>query len=143
MEKLGPPLSGRRNPATHQAHRREVFWQVTLPLSLGVILVLAAAVWVVMSGIQRTGDIGRWAGISVVWLILPVLVVLLLFFFLLAGLVYVVTWLLIRVPPAALQAQDLISRINSHIRKVADASVEPILRTQGWKAGWQVLRRKR
>ena len=35
-----PPVSA-RNPVTAERHRREVLWQITVPLAAGVVLVLA------------------------------------------------------------------------------------------------------
>ena len=60
-----------RNPKTHATHRREVFWQITLPLIIGILLMVAAIVAIILSATQPVTDLERWAGVSLIWMILP------------------------------------------------------------------------
>lgn len=128
-----------RNPVTRRIHQREVFWQITIPLILGALIVVAFAVAV---SIGSTQEVSRWSEISIIWLIIPVLFVSLIFLVILAGLVYGVTWVLRNLPPYTHLAQDAVARIGESVQKVADKTVEPILRIQMFFAGWRALRRK-
>jgi hypothetical protein len=132
-----------RNPITHQAHNREVFQQITIPLIIGGLLVLLAAVGVVLTGIRGQGDIHRWAGVSLIWLILPMMVFAFLLLVLTAGLVYAVTRLLGVLPPFARQVQDAFVLVQLRVSKVSDSLVEPVLRTQQNLASLSALRRRK
>lgn len=128
-----------RNPVTHRIHKLEVFWQITIPLILGVLIVVAFAVAVSLGSTQ---EVSRWSEISLIWLIIPVLFASLIFLVILAGLVYGVTWVLRNLPPYTRLAQDAVARIGESVIKVADKTVEPVLRIQMFFAGWRALRRK-
>jgi hypothetical protein len=129
-----------RNPITHQAHRREVFRQITLPLLLGGLILLAAAVAVLVLGVRGQGDLRRWADTSLIWLIAPMMVFALLFLALTAGLVYAVTRLLGALPPFARQVQDIFILIRFRVAEMADKLVAPVLTTQERMASWRALR---
>ena len=60
-----------RNPVTHQKHRQEVLRQITLPLLLGLAVLLTLAILVVITGFQGGEQVSIWADISTVWLIMP------------------------------------------------------------------------
>lgn len=128
-----------RNPVTHRIHELEVFWQITIPLILGVLIVVALAVAVSLGSTQ---EISRWSEISIIWLIIPVLFVSLIFLVILAGLVYGVTWVLRNLPPYTRLAQDAVARVGESVVKVADKTVEPVLRIHMFFAGWRALRGK-
>ncbi len=128
-----------RNPITHQAHRREVFWQITLPFIVGAVLFLAlafAASWGAMGGVRA------WADIGVIWLILMMFLPGLVIFVLLAGLAYGITWLFRRLPEYALQTQNLFLMIAWQVKQGADKTVEPLLRIEGARAGLKSIFRK-
>jgi len=144
MQKDRPeyPLQS-RNPATQRAHQREALWQISLPLVLGVLLVLAAAGGVVWAGTTNTGTVSKWADASLIWLITPLMVVALLFLGLLAGLVYVLTLGTRRLPFFMHRVQNFFRLISLWVRKAADGAVEPVLRTQSVSAAWRALWRRR
>lgn len=139
------PAQRGRNPITHQAHRREVMRQITLPLVIGGLLLLAAAVFVLVLGVRGQGDVRRWADVSLIWLIAPMMVFALLFLVLTAGLAYAVTRLLAATPIFARQVQDFFILIQYRVAEIADKAVEPVLRSQqgaaSWRALWASLRR--
>lgn len=137
-----PPPSPKPNPVTRRKHRQEVLWQITVPLALGVILVLAAGAGVVYAGATQTGPVDRWASISIIWLIIPMMVLTLILLVATGGLAYGIIWLIGALPIYTRRIQDVFDLIEARVRKAADASVEPTLRVQSFTAGLRALRRK-
>ncbi|MCI0519273.1 MAG: hypothetical protein L0Z70_03350 [Chloroflexi bacterium] len=131
-----------RNPITHHKHRGEVFWQITAPLILGVLLILAAGAGVVLASAAGNPQVGRWASVSIIWLIIPALLAMLVLLALVGALAYGVSWLLRWLPGFALRVQDFFVLVNVRVSKAAAAAAAPALRIQGWIAAWQAMRRR-
>jgi len=159
-----------RNPLTHARHRKEVFWQITFPVIIGVLLVVAAlAALLVMTvneaqleralplpeNTARLGDVtaeevallryqrgttARLANVSQMWLLLPALLFALLTLALLIGLVYLVTRLLGVLPGYMRMAQNFMALAELRVRKALNLAVEPVLKTKSFTAA---LRRAR
>lgn len=130
------------NPVTRRKHRREVFWQVTVPLLVGAILVLAAGVGVIYVGATNLSPVDRWASISIIWLIIPMMFVALIFLVVIAGLAYGLVRLIGILPKYTRQVQDLFVSIEARVKNAADSAVEPALRVQSIVAGLRALRRR-
>ncbi|MEJ2708752.1 MAG: hypothetical protein P8074_14145 [Anaerolineales bacterium] len=125
-----------RNPETHEAHRREVLWQVMVPLIVGVLVLLALAV---LSATGGTEQVSRWGDVSLIWLILPMLLVALIFLVITAGLAYGVIWLVRVLPGYARQLQALFETLAVKVKQVSDLAAEPFIRIHSFMAGMQVL----
>ncbi len=126
------------NPKTGAAHRREVAWQITLPLVLGFLLVAGLAVAL---GLLGVGDTSRWADISVMWMLLPLLVLALIPLALLIALIYGLVRLLAVLPGWAFQAQKAIAQAAQFVRQVADRLTEPFMRVESTQAALRAGRR--
>lgn len=128
-----------RNPATQKSYMRQSFWQIILPISLGGLIVLAIAVLVCLA---EPGTASAWADISLVFLLIPVMVVALLFLGLFSALVYGVFRLIEVIPPYARLAQAFAFKMERRIHALTHGLVEPIIKVSSLKAGLQALRRK-
>ncbi len=126
-----------RNPKTFSTHRRETFWQITLPLLIGILLILAAVGTIIFSATQPVTDVERWAGVSLMWLILPSLFIALLVLAILAGLIYAIVFLTGHIPKYTLIVQLYLEQARNKISQLANMSVEPILRMS---AVWAAIR---
>lgn len=122
-----------RNPVTHQAHRREVFWQITFPIILGVSLILGLSVWTIVYAAQG-GSTTHAAGTSLIFLIIPTMIMGLILLVSLAGFAYAVIWLNQNLPPYAKQVQDIFDLVKERVRYYADQLVEPVLRWRSTQA---------
>ena len=131
---LPPPV---RNPITHEKHRREVFWQITLPLTVGILCVLLLAMLAIFgaSAVQA----GKLADISLIWLIVPTIFFSLIFLVILAGFVYAITRLLQALPLFAVQTHDVIFLFGLKVKQVGDAVVGPILKVHSFMARLEYL----
>ena len=129
---MKPQLTG--NHPSYQNHRRQFWAQIFLPLILAVIIVIAVAVLTGIAAFGSNGDAPRWAAISTIWLVIPVMAFGLLFFVILAGLVYLLTQALKTLPPYTSKAQYYVKRGASEIKRYSDKTAEPVLFIEGIKA---------
>jgi hypothetical protein len=126
-----------RNPKTHAEHRREVFWQITLPLAIGLLLLLAAVAAIIFSATQPVTDLERWSDVSLMWMIVPSLFFALIILIVLIGFVYAITFILKIVPRYARVVQLYFELGKGKLSRLSNLSVEPILRV---RSIWAVLR---
>jgi uncharacterized membrane protein YhdT len=125
------PLPG-PNPKTQAIHKREVLWQITIPLVLVSALSIAVAVMAILAGAQGGS---KWADISLIALLLIVIILSLVVLAVLAVLAYGALMLNRKVPPYAHLTQNFIKQVSIKVEEISDLLVEPVLRLNGWKAG--------
>ncbi len=126
---------------SYRAHRRQVTWQILAPVILAVLLVVAATVLVSLAAAHGTGDVARWAAISTIWLVIPVLFVGLVVLLILVAIAYVMGLAVDFLPPYTRQAQLFVSQVEAGVRRAAavahrPSSILPVLRQwaqQGFK----------
>ena len=119
-----------RNPITHAEHRREVFWQITLPMVLGALMLLVALASLIILANQSLSDLSRVADGSIIWMILPSLILALILLVLLIGLVYAILSVLRVFPPYAHLIQIYFERGNREVSRTTNKITEPIIRMQ-------------
>jgi hypothetical protein len=125
MEKARLP-----SPAEHpsfQKHRRQLWTQILTPLLIAVALILAIAALTGFATFRGDGDVGRWAAISTIWIVMPIMVAGIIFLAIFIGLIYGMARLLKLIPPYTGYAQRLVWRAEGYIKRAADAAVKPIL----------------
>lgn len=132
----------KRNPLTHAAHRREVFWQITFPFLIALIILLGLVGGVIFAGVQGAAEVSRWADVSLIWLLPPLLIFLIVLLLLLVGVAFLVTKLLGLIPGYARLVQDFFVLIHLRVRSISDKLVEPILKLHSFKAGADYLQNK-
>jgi hypothetical protein len=140
-EQFIPPLR-ERNPITTQKHRHEVFWQITVPVTVGGVLLLLIAIGVVIAYFANTGDIAKWASVSTIILIVPAMIIGLIVIVVSAGMAFLVTRGLSEAPFIARRIQDIAVLIVVRVNKASDASTEPLLRVHQFTAGLRALFRR-
>ena len=134
MDEKPPFILPERNPKTHAAHRKDVGWQITLPLVVGCLLLVLLMAGVVWTATGPSTDVSRWVDISLLWLILPALLVALPILGVLVGLVYLVSKLMGVLPGYARLVQDKYAILSSKVMRLSDAPVLPLLKLKGWSA---------
>jgi hypothetical protein len=123
-----------RNPKTHAAHRKDVGWQITLPLVIGCLVLVLALAGVIWAAAGANPQVTRWADISLIWLILPALFFALLGLGVLVGITYLVSKLLGVLPGYARVVQNIFTNIHAKALKANDALVAPALKLKSWSA---------
>ena len=129
MEKARLP-----SPAEHpsyQLHRRQLWTQILIPILVVVLLLVALIVLISFATFRDGGEVERWAAISTIWIVIPILFAGLVVLLLFVGLVYGMAKLLALIPPYSGYAQKLVWRIEGYVRRWADASVKPVLALDG------------
>jgi predicted PurR-regulated permease PerM len=126
-----------RNQEAHARHQKEVFWQITLPLVLGIILFLGASILV---SVGASIDVSRLADVTLVWLIVPWLVVAFLVIVVLSALVYGVVKLIQVLPFAFYRLNSFLRRVHEIVKKAGDKAVEPVMKTASLRGRLQALR---
>ena len=112
-------------------HRKQVVWQVILPVVLTSLLIVALIMLINIATFNQGGDVERWAAISTIWIVIPIMVGMLIFLALMVGLVYLMKKLLGVTPTYTGMAQDYVYIGASYVRRALDAIVEPVLKLNG------------
>lgn len=120
---------------SYQRHRRELAWQIILPMVLTAILFIALIVLINIATFNEGGDVARWAAISTIWIVIPIMVTMLAFLALLGVIIYYLGKLLNITPTYTGIAQDYVYKAAGYIKRAADAIVKPILLLDGLGAG--------
>jgi hypothetical protein len=115
-------------------HRRQMLWQVWVPLGITIFLVLACMIWTVFAAVQGSPEIARWGNISAVWVILPWLVVGALIVGIVGGSSYGMFRLLNKMPEWLLIAQLFMVHFALVVRRFADYATKPIVATNTFTA---------
>lgn len=128
----------------HEQHKREVIWQIWLPVGLGSIAMLALGLLAALS-LQTGADASmRWGHVATIWLILPIFVIGIIFFGFLAGLIFAVVKLTNILPGYAAIVQMYTRIVSQKISTLADKSVQPVIKANSIQAAirrfWVALR---
>ncbi|MEA3350353.1 MAG: hypothetical protein U9Q82_07010 [Chloroflexota bacterium] len=134
MQKTQP----QRNPKTQASHKKDIFWQITIPLIFGALAILGLAIWSVVAA-AKGGDVGPAADAALIFMVIPTMLMALIPLALLGGCVYLSTRLLKILPPQIYRLQNFFLRLQAGVQKGADKAVEPILRSKSWAAAWRIL----
>jgi len=112
---------------SYTEHRRQFWWQILLPIILAVVLIVVVAVLMSIATLNGTGDSARWAAISTIWLLIPVMFFGLLLLAILVGLVYLLARTLHVAPPYFSLALTYVNRAASAIKNFSNAVVKPFI----------------
>ncbi len=131
----GTPARGtpprERNILTRQKHQREVFRQITIPLLICGLVLVAFAVLVVLG---ETTDISQWADISLIWMIMPTMFFVFISLVFLGASVFLVVKLIIELPFLSFRIQQKLRQVQRVVSNASDRMVEPFLRYESFKA---------
>ena len=122
------------NPMTQRAFRRQVRWQVYLPLALGVLALIGLVVVIARRGV---GDASLWADLAVVLMAVPACVLGVVLFAALLAAGLGLARLTMLLPPYAFQAQQALTRLRAGVLRAADLSVTPVVATRSAGASAQ------
>jgi hypothetical protein len=138
MEDFEPAFPLERNPVTHRRHRSEVFWQITLPSVIGIVLIAALA----FLATQTTSfQVGVWADISIIWLIMPVMMITLVSLVIMIASIYLSAQLIRILPFYSRRVQEWFSMLAIQVSRIDNIIIEPVLRVHGFRASIGMLGR--
>ncbi|GIV64742.1 MAG: hypothetical protein KatS3mg046_002 [Bellilinea sp.] len=125
-----------------QKHRREVIWQIFMPVILAGLMFLGLGLLMVLTPTLGTSRTGHWAAISTIWLISPLILFAVLFLALNIGLIYLMNKILKVLPPYLRVGQVYSQVMVLRVRAFCDRLARPFIRWGGWAAGFRHLRSK-
>ena len=118
------------------------FWQIIFPTIIGTIVILLVCVWVVMG--VGAGNITRFAELSTVLLVIPVLFFSLISLFVLGALIYLVVRLMHGLPSITSRILEFLEKIRVVVGKISDFVVKPVIQPTAILRGIrEVLPRKK
>ena len=106
---------------------------------LAILLIIALAIITGVTAFGGNGDSPRWAAISTIWLVIPVMIFGLLFLAALAGLVYLLARGLQLLPPYSAKAQYYVNRGASEAKRFSEMATQPVLFLEGIKASLKAI----
>ena len=112
-------------------HRKQLMWQIILPMVLTSLLIVALIVLVNVATFNQGGDVARWAAVSTIWIVIPIMFGLLIFLALMVGLVYLMKKLLNVTPTYTGLAQDYVHLGVSYVKRATEAIIKPVLELNG------------
>ena len=113
------------------------FWQIIFPTLVGTILFLLICIWLVFG--TEIGNITRFAELSTIFLVIPVLFFSLINLIILGGLVYLVAQLILKVPPITSQILDFLNRVRDGVKKFSEMIVKPVIQPASLLGGFRSI----
>ncbi len=117
---------------SYQLHRKQRSSQIILPIILSALVFVGLIVLISLATFTRGGDVGRWAAISTIWIVIPIMIAGLIFLLVLIGLIYLMARALGALPYYTGIAQDYVYKARGYIIRAADMAAKPILALDGW-----------
>ena len=112
---------------SYQLHRKQVWMQILLPILLTVLAFIAVIVLTSIATFRDNGDVARWAAISTIWLVLPVMIAGLILLAILLAIIYLLARLIGIIPPYSDQAQRFVYQIEGYVKRSTEMIVKPVL----------------
>jgi hypothetical protein len=117
---------------SYQQHRRQRTAQIILPVVISALLLIGMIVLISLATFKSNGDVSRWAAISTIWIVIPILLAGLILIAILTGLIYLMARALGALPHYTGIAQDYVYIAQSYITRVADMVVKPMIALEGF-----------
>jgi hypothetical protein len=115
-------------------HRRQLTRQIILPVVIASLLMVALIALIGVATFRDNGDVGRWAAVSTIWIVIPILLAGLVFLLILVGLVYLMARLMGRLPTYTGLAQDYVHLGAAYAQRFTEAAVKPVFAVDGLAA---------
>jgi len=112
-------------------HRKDRVWKIIFPVVLSVVLCAALIVLIWFATFRNNGDVARWAAVSTIWIVIPIMIGMVIMIALLGGLVYLMYRLLNATPNYTGLAQDYVNKAAIYIKRGADAVAKPVINFNG------------
>jgi len=120
-----------------EQHKRDVIWQIWLPVAFGAIAMLTLGLLAAFSLQTGTDASVRWGHVATIWLMLPVFIVGLMIFILIIGIIVAVMKLTEILPGYTSILQMYARIITAKILTLSDKSVQPVVQVRTLKAASQ------
>ncbi len=113
-------------------HRKQRNLQIILPVVISALIFVGMIVLISLATFKSGGDVGRWAAISTIWIVIPIMIAGLIFLALLLGLIYLMARALGALPHYTSIAQDYAYKMRGYVTRGMEMLIKPILALNGW-----------
>lgn len=131
---------------SYKTHRRQMWTQILLPVLMAAVAFFVAPLTAWIAGMGGRGDVGRWAAISTLWLLIPVIIALVALLVVLLFAIFLAARLAALAPPYTYRAQRIAARIADVTGRAAAIIRRPALAVRGLRematARWNRLRER-
>jgi hypothetical protein len=117
---------------SYQLHRKQRTTQIILPVVISALALIGLVVLISLATFKSGGDVGRWAAISTIWIIIPILLVGLILLVILIGLIYLMAHALGALPRYTGVVQDYVYLAQGYIVRGANMVAKPIFAVEGF-----------
>jgi hypothetical protein len=117
---------------SQQLHRKQRNVQIILPVALSALALVGMIVLISFATFKSDGDVSRWAAVSTIWIVIPILFAGLITLVILIGLIYLMARALSGLPHYTGMAQDYVYIARSYIIRWADMAVKPVIAIEGF-----------
>jgi hypothetical protein len=130
------------NTSPAAEHRRQMIWQVWVPMIASTVIVLAVAVLAIVGTVQGSSQINHWGNISAIYLIIPILITGLVILALNAGIIFGLGKLYKKMPLWMFILHMRAAQMSVLVRRGSDAVVQPIMSVNSSAARVRALWKK-
>ena len=113
------------------------FWQIIFPAAAGTIFILLICIWIA-SGVGA-GNISRFAELSTVLLILPVLFFSLIILVVLSAFVVLSVRIIRGLPPITSRIVEFLDKISDGVSKFSEIIVQPVIQPTAYLKGFKAI----
>jgi hypothetical protein len=129
MDKFPVPRPERKS---YVKHRRDVTRQIILPVVLTSLVGFFFAVLASLGAARGGAEVSLWADISLIWLIIPMMLLALIIMALTIGIVYGLNRLLKISPHYTGMAQTYALWFSDQVEIWTDKLIDPVIRIKSW-----------
>jgi len=110
-------------------HRRQSVWQIWIPVGVGSLLILGAAVIMILpvTGVDTGVDVSHWADASLIWMILPLLFLAIVVTLFLIGLIILTAKILKLIPQYTVIGQHYAALISATVQFWSKRIAKPLI----------------
>ena len=137
---MNKPVPPAKKTSSYRAYKRDLLWQIIVPMIVIALLFVAASV---VTAMGEGGTLSQGADVSTIWLIIPLIIFAIINILILAGLVYGLAKLLDIIPTYTQKLQGYIRLIGEKIEAIADSAAKPIFTIQGFSASLRRIFRQK
>ena len=110
-------------------HRRQSVWQIWIPVGVGSLLILGAAVIMILpvTGVDTGVGVSHWADASLIWMILPLLFLAIVVTLFLIGLIIMTAKILKLIPQYTVIGQHYAGLISAKVQYWSKRIATPLI----------------
>jgi len=109
----------------NKVSRGSEFWQILFPALIGLVLIGLLCAWVVIG--VNPGELARFAEISTVLLVIPVITLSLFSFIILGFMIYLIQRLILGIPPVTTKILEFLDKVKEVVKKISDMIIQPVI----------------